>query len=89
MSHGIISHREDGVLRLVLDKPEKLNAVDTPMLVALRDGLARGTVAYAGDPGRSYFPDRHFARVAEYSVPVSRELEDAEIKRTAVWCFTG
>lgn len=59
------------------------------VLVALRDGLARGTVAYAGDPGRSYFPDRHFVRVAEYSVPVTRELEDAEIKRTAVWRFTG
>ena len=29
-------------------------------------------------------PDR-FRQLAEYSVPVTRELEDAEIKRTAVW----
>ncbi len=50
MSHGIISHREDGVLRLVLDKPEKLNAVDTPMLVALRDGV---TAAASDDTVRA------------------------------------
>ena len=26
-----------------------------------------------------------FRQVAEYSVPVTRDLEDMEIKRTAVW----
>lgn len=39
MGSGISSHREDGVMRIVLDKPEKLNAVDTPMLSALRSAL--------------------------------------------------
>jgi predicted nicotinamide N-methyase len=38
-----------------------------------------------GDPQRSYFPRDRFDQVAEYRVPVTRELEDAEIKRTAVW----
>jgi predicted nicotinamide N-methyase len=38
-----------------------------------------------GDPSRSYFPAHRFQRVAAYWVPVSRELEDAEIKLTAVW----
>ena len=38
-----------------------------------------------GDPRRSYFPKERFAQVAEYSVPVTRDLEDVEIKRTAVW----
>ena len=38
-----------------------------------------------GDPSRSYFPKDRFRQVAAYSVPVTRELEDAEIKRTAVW----
>ncbi len=38
-----------------------------------------------GDPQRNYFPKGRFAAVAEYRVPVTRELEDAEIKATAVW----
>jgi predicted nicotinamide N-methyase len=46
---------------------------------------ARGALVLVGDPRRSYFPRGRFAAVAEYAVPVTRELEDAEIKRTAVW----
>jgi predicted nicotinamide N-methyase len=46
---------------------------------------AGGAQVLAGDPGRSYFPRDRFQRLAEYSVPVTRDLEDAEIKRTAVW----
>ncbi len=38
-----------------------------------------------GDPGRSYLPKNALIKIAEYSVPVSRDLEDAEIKQTAVW----
>ena len=38
-----------------------------------------------GDPQRSYFPRNRFERLAEYRVPVTRELEDSEIKLTAVW----
>jgi predicted nicotinamide N-methyase len=47
--------------------------------------LAQGAVVLAGDPRRSYFPPDRFRQLCEYSVPVTRELEDAEIKRTAVW----
>jgi predicted nicotinamide N-methyase len=46
---------------------------------------ARGGLVLIGDPQRSYFPRGRFAHVAGYEVPVTRELEDAEIKRTAVW----
>jgi predicted nicotinamide N-methyase len=46
---------------------------------------SRGALVLAGDPRRSYFPPDRFHKLAEYSVPVTRELEDAEIKRTAVW----
>jgi predicted nicotinamide N-methyase len=46
---------------------------------------AAGQEVLVGDPGRSYFPRDRFAMLAEYSVPVTRELEDSEIKRTAVW----
>jgi predicted nicotinamide N-methyase len=38
-----------------------------------------------GDPQRSYFPKQRFEPIAEYRVPVTRDLEDAEIKKTAVW----
>ena len=32
---------------------------------------------YIGDPGRSYLPKQELRKIAEYSVPVSRDLEDA------------
>lgn len=39
MEAGISSLRDNGVLRVVLDRPAKLNAVNTPMLVGLRDEI--------------------------------------------------
>jgi predicted nicotinamide N-methyase len=44
-----------------------------------------GAIVLVGDPQRSYFPRDRFEAVAEYRVPVTRELEDAEIKNAAVW----
>jgi predicted nicotinamide N-methyase len=38
-----------------------------------------------GDPGRSYFPKTGLTRLAIYSVPTTRELEDREIRETGVW----
>ncbi len=46
---------------------------------------AQGALVLIGDPLRNYFPRDRFTQVAEYRVPVTRELEDAEIKRTTVW----
>ena len=46
---------------------------------------ANGATVLAGDPQRSYFPEARFERIAEYYVEVTRELEDGEVKRTAVW----
>ncbi len=51
-------------------------------LLALR---ARGAEVLIGDPGRSYLPKDRLEKLAEYGVPVTRELEDMEIKRTSVW----
>jgi predicted nicotinamide N-methyase len=48
---------------------------------------ARGATVLLGDPGRSYFPRDSFTRLAQYEVPVTRALEDAEIKKTSVWRF--
>ncbi|MGI9403660.1 MAG: class I SAM-dependent methyltransferase [Hyphomicrobium sp.] len=44
-----------------------------------------GALILIGDPQRNYFPKGRFEVAAEYQVPVTRELEDAEIKKTAVW----
>jgi len=46
---------------------------------------AAGSSVLIGDPGRTYLPKDRLTRLAEYSVPVTRELEDMEIKRTLVW----
>jgi predicted nicotinamide N-methyase len=51
----------------------------------LHGHAARGTMVLIGDPGRSYLPRDKLRRIADYSVPVTRDLEDTEIKQTAVW----
>ena len=61
---------------------------DTAARVAawLRKLHARGARILIGDPGRSYLPP-DLERIASYEVPVTRDLEDAEIKRVGVWRF--
>ena len=53
-------------------------------LVAL---ARRGAVVLIGDPGRSYLPRSLLDPVASYAVPVTRSLEDQDIKHTSVWRF--
>jgi predicted nicotinamide N-methyase len=49
-------------------------------------GLAgRGAMVLVGDPGRAYLPKAGLETIATYQVPVTRVLEDAEIKKTTVW----
>jgi predicted nicotinamide N-methyase len=55
------------------------------VLVFLEGARSRGATVLVGDPRRSYFPKERFQPVAEYTVPVTRDLEDMEIKHTAVW----
>jgi predicted nicotinamide N-methyase len=55
----------------------------------LADLAARGATVLVGDPGRAYLPRERLTQLAEYEVPVTRALEDAEIKRSAVWAFAG
>jgi predicted nicotinamide N-methyase len=49
----------------------------------------RGASVLIGDPRRSYLPLDRLDCVIEYSVPVTRELEDSEIKRTGVFRFSA
>jgi len=54
----------------------------TPWLLGLADA---GATVLIGDPGRAYLPRERLEKLAEYQVPVTRALEDAEVKRTIVW----
>jgi predicted nicotinamide N-methyase len=47
----------------------------------------RGAMILIGDPSRAYLARERLEPVIEYCVPVSRELEDSEIKRTSVFRF--
>jgi predicted nicotinamide N-methyase len=47
----------------------------------------QGATVLIGDPGRSYLPKDRLRKIADYNVPVTRDLEDAEIKNTAVWAL--
>jgi len=48
---------------------------------------ARGASVLVGDPGRAYCPRERMEALATYTVPVTRALEDSEIKKTTVWRF--
>jgi predicted nicotinamide N-methyase len=55
------------------------------VLTFIETALHNGALILIGDPQRNYFPKGRFEAAAEYHVPVTRELEDAEIRRTTVW----
>ena len=47
----------------------------------------RGATVLIGDPGRSYLPKDRLDSLAVYQVPVTRTLEDCDIKKSGVWRF--
>ncbi len=51
-------------------------------LAALQD---QGRRVLIGDPGRTYLPRDRLEQIAAYDIPVTRALEDSELKRAAVW----
>jgi predicted nicotinamide N-methyase len=61
------------------------------MAQAVTDWLAalngRGAKVLIGDPGRTYLARDRLESIADYRVPVTRSLEDCEIKRAQVWRF--
>ncbi|MEZ2223011.1 methyltransferase [Rhizobium sp. RCC_161_2] len=46
-----------------------------------------GLLVLVGDPGRAYLPRDRLEAQASYHVPVTRALEDSEVKKTTVWRF--
>jgi predicted nicotinamide N-methyase len=59
--------------------------IATRLLAWLQRLHVDGRTVLVGDPGRSYLPKDALERVALYEVPVTRALEDAEVKKTGVW----
>jgi predicted nicotinamide N-methyase len=55
------------------------------VLAWLKAWRERGASVLVGDPGRTYLPKDELQLLATYEVPVSRELEDLEIKKSSVW----
>jgi predicted nicotinamide N-methyase len=48
---------------------------------------ARGALVLIGDPGRSYLARDRLTPLAQYDIPVVRDLEDSDTKVTKVWRF--
>lgn len=55
------------------------------VLAWLIEQQAAGKTVLIGDPGRTYLPRDRLEQIAAYDIPVTRALEDAEVKRAAVW----
>lgn len=48
---------------------------------------AKGKAVLVGDPGRAYLQKDRLDMLGVYQVPVTRALEDSEVKKTTVWLF--
>ncbi|HET6531242.1 MAG TPA: 50S ribosomal protein L11 methyltransferase [Actinoplanes sp.] len=76
-----------------VDRPDVLLAGDAfytarvagQMTARLLRARRAGARVLVGEPGRGYFPDRLFVRLADYRVPVPAALEASETLLTSVW----
>ncbi len=55
----------------------------------LRAAAASGAVVLLADPGRAYLPHEGIEALAVFDVPVTRELEDREMRRTVIYRLSG
>ena len=65
--------------------PRRAKPLAERVLAWLGAARAAGATVLIGDPGRSYFPRTGLTKLAEYQVATTREIEDMEVKKTAVW----
>ena len=57
-----------------------------PRVLAWLETLhAQGKAILIGDPGRTYLPKDRLEKIATYDVPVTRAIEDSEVKHASVW----
>jgi predicted nicotinamide N-methyase len=55
------------------------------VLAFLERHVATGVDVLIGDPGRAYLPKGRLVKCCDYDVPVNRDIEDGDVKRTGVW----
>jgi predicted nicotinamide N-methyase len=65
------------------------DAPATRAFAFLRRHAAVGTRVLVGDPGRAYLPRERLEWLCQYAVPVTRALEDQDIKHTSVWSLNA
>ncbi|HTH96081.1 MAG TPA: 50S ribosomal protein L11 methyltransferase [Stellaceae bacterium] len=51
----------------------------------LRHEAAQGAAVLMGDAGRNYLPGRGLARLAQFAVPTTLELEDKTVRDATIW----
>ncbi len=59
------------------------------LLAWLTRAAQNGVTIFLGDPGRNYFPKNGVEKLASYEVSTSRELEDRDVRATAVYRLVG
>jgi len=64
-------------------------AMAADIVRALRGHVRRGAMVLIGDPGRTYMPEIGFEQVASYDVPTSPEIEDRDMRSTAILRLQG
>lgn len=55
----------------------------------LRDLSRKGLLVLMGDPKRTYMPKQGLTRMAGYSVPTTRAIEDTDVRNAIVWQMDG
>jgi len=53
----------------------------------LHELALEGTDVLVGDPGRTYFPQNRFTRIARYQVQTDSRVEDTDLRNAGVWRF--
>jgi len=51
----------------------------------LQDQVRKGALVLIGDPGRNHLPRKVLEKLVSYAVKTSRDLEDTDVRNTAVW----
>lgn len=59
------------------------------LLAWLRRAVQQGSRVFLGDPGRTYFPKADVEKLSSYTVQTSRDLEDQDVRATAVYRFAA
>jgi predicted nicotinamide N-methyase len=60
-------------------------AMSTALTRWLRLCIERDVLVLMADPGRAYVPQDGLTKLASYDVPVSRDLEDKDMRTVTVW----